>query len=200
MSAGTIHIVDDDAAVREALEMLFKFEGFRTKSYSSGQAFLKRTPLGCGCILLDMRLGDMTGHDVLGVLEKRGNTLPVVILTAHGDIPSTVLAIRGGAIDYLTKSDDPDVLLSRVRQLMTDVPPQVHHSEGAGFVAKLNSLTPREREIFKLARQGLDTQTIATRLSVSPRTVEAHRSHIAKKFGAASLAEVFRMAADELPH
>lgn len=199
MTPCTIHVVDDDASVREALTLLLKLEGFRVRCYASGQAFVKRTPSGCGCIVLDMRLGDMTGQDVLEVLARRGNAMPVIILTAYGDIPTTVKAIRAGAVDYLTKSDNPALQVTRIRQLVAESVAKENTKKGKpnAFAAKLKSLTPREREVFDMARSGLDSQAIADQLSLSLRTIEAHRSKIASKFKVSSLAEVFREVAKE---
>lgn len=195
MKSCTIHIVDDDTSVREALGILLKREGFRVKAYGSGKQFLRRSPLDCGCIVLDMRLGDMSGLDVLATLKRRGNSLPVIVLTAYGDIPTTVQAMRAGAVDYLTKTDNPALLVGRIKQVVSEYLVDENLDAASTFSLAFDSLTPREREVLKLAKNGLNTQAIAERMSVSPRTVEAHRSHIAKKFHVTALTEIFRLAA-----
>lgn len=196
MKGCTVHIVDDDPGVAEALQLRLQLEGYVVATYASGRDFLDRMPTGCGCIVLDLRLGDMSGHEVLAELERRGNALPVLILTAYGDIPATVRAIRGGAQDFMTKSDEPSQLLKRIGELVGQ---SRQANEGAAGEIDVRQawarLSAREQEILDLAARGIDSRTMAERLGVSLRTIEAHRSHVARKFGVVSLAEVFRLAA-----
>lgn len=198
MSEATVYVVDDDASVREALQMLLTVAGYAVETFATGKAFLARAPRGCGCIVLDLRLDDMSGHDVLDALERQGNRLPAVILTAYGDIPAAVRAVRAGAYDFLVKSEDLSSLLVRIGELIEQSRAQQHSSGNHNHLREaLDSLSPREREVLNLAAQGLDNQTMAQRLSLSHRTIEAHRSHIARKLGVDSLAEFFRRAATQ---
>ena len=198
MSEFTVHVVDDDASVLEALALLMRLEGFAVRTYSSGRDFLAATLEGAGCVVLDMRLGDMHGLAVLAALKRRGNGMPVIVLTAYGDIPTTVQAMREGARDFLTKSEPPPSLVARIRAIRAEQRPHAPAHEADGVAPKLERLSPRETEVLALAAHGLDNRAIAERLALSVRTVEAHRTRIAHKLEVKSLAALFRQSAIEL--
>jgi len=198
VSEFTVHVVDDDPSVLEALALLMKLEGFRVCTYASGRAFLATSPCDWGCVVLDMRLGDMSGLAVLAALSRRGNALPVIVLTAYGDIPTTVQAMREGAHDFLTKSEPPATLVARIRALRAEPRPHPEAQAHDAVAPKLERLSPRETEVLALAAHGLDNRAIAARLSLSVRTVEAHRTRIARKLEVKSLAALFRQSAIEL--
>lgn len=198
MKDWTVHVVDDDASVREALGALLEVEGYRVRSYASGASFLACAAPENGCLVLDLHLGDMHGQEVLASLNQRGCRLPVVVLTAHGDIPTAVALMRSGATDFLVKASDPMMLIERVGALFVESSQEMERPTEGWCATGWATLTPREREVLILAVRGFNTASIAEELMLSARTVEAHRSHIASKFEVASLNELFRRAGAEL--
>lgn len=196
MNAATIYLVDDDLSVREALTLLFAVSGHKVLCCASGEAFLALTLAEHACVVLDLNLGGMGGLAVLEALVARGNPLPVILLTAHGDIRTAVRAMRTGACDFISKTEGPEVLLARVNEVLQEsVAGREARREAGALRISLASLSAREREILHLAIEGLDTRTTAERLNISARTVEVHRSHIAQKCGVENLASLFRIAA-----
>lgn len=187
-----VYVVDDDAAVRESLEFLFGSVGLATQTFATAEGFLAAVEAdACGCLVLDMRMPGMSGLALQAELARRGVSLPVIFLTAHGTIPLTVKAMRAGAADFLTKPVDGRCLLECVRAVLgkdaDPVPPEAEDQAADGrFVA----LTEREREVLALALAGLPNKEIARRLTISIRTVEHHRSHILLKTGASNLLEL----------
>jgi FixJ family two-component response regulator len=196
MSKGIVYIVDDDASVREGLSLLLTVSGFSVETFASGEAFLRRKLRGPGCVVLDLRMEGVSGHEVLETLNHRGEGLPVLITTAYGDIPTTVRAMHNGAKDFITKPVDGDALVTRIEQVVSDHRDRLDaHLQQNNLRQVLALLTRRERQVLSLAVEGLDTQGTAQRLGISPRTVEAHRSHIVSKTGVQNLAELFRLSA-----
>jgi FixJ family two-component response regulator len=196
MSTGVVYVVDDDASVREALELLLSLAGHAVETFASGEAFLSVELDTCGCVVLDMRLGGMDGQQVLDALSARGNELPVLMLTAWGDVPSVVRAMRSGARDFVIKSVEPAKLLTAIEALLAEsAADQAAVAERRRVRDALLALTGREREVLAQAANGLDTHGTAERLGISHRTVEVHRSNIARKLGVATLSELFRLAA-----
>ena len=191
----TLYVVDDDESVRDGLATLFEVSGFTVEVFDSGRALLARKPEGFGCILLDLRMPDMDGLQVQEALAQQGNTLPVLFMSAYGDIPQTVLAIKGGAADFLIKPVDGAALMLRVEEVLEDYRGSYEHQRaGRELRIAIDRLSARERQILKLSATGKNSQAIAGELGISPRTVEAHRSHIAAKTGTQSLADLFRLA------
>jgi FixJ family two-component response regulator len=189
----TVYIVDDDASVREGLMLLLSVSGNQVEALDSGEALLARNPSGRGCIVLDMRMTGMIGQDVLEALAARGNTLPVIVLTGHGDIPMTVRAMKAGARDFLTKPVNAGALVARIEALFNETSAvELTHEKRDAFIAALATLTEREREVLSLTVLGLDTKKTALQLDISARTVEVHRSHIVRKVGAENFLDIYR--------
>lgn len=193
----TIHLVDDDAAVRDALSMLLEVSGFRVATYAGGEAFLA----ACGvvrspaCLILDVRMPGMSGPELHQELNRRGIRLPVIFLTAHGDIPTSVATIKAGAMDFLTKPVEGGLLIDRVRAaLAADAQQQAHRDELDALRSRYASLTDRERDVLVLVVAGRSSKEIARVLGISHRTVETHRTRIMQKMSARSAVDLATMA------
>jgi len=198
MTVPIVYIVDDDAAVRDSLCLLCETAGLRVEGHASGESFLAAfRPDQPGCLILDVRMGRMSGPELHAELNRRGSQLPVIYLSAYGDIPMTVRAMQAGAIDFLTKPVAGAELLDRVQAALRRACDRWSRQAAlADQCHRLAALTPREREIMALALAGQVNKTIAKRLGISHRTVEVHRSRILHKTGAASLLELAQLAAD----
>lgn len=193
-----VYIVDDDAAVRDSLCLLCETAGLRAECYADGESLLAVfRPEQPGCLILDVRMERMSGPELHAELNRRGSQLPVIYLTAYGDIPMTVRAMKAGAVDFLTKPVAGAELLDRVQAaLQRDCDRLSRLAALAGQRRRLAALTPREHEIMRLALAGHVNKTIAKRLGISHRTVEVHRSRILHKTGAASWLELAQLAAE----
>jgi two-component system response regulator FixJ len=191
----TVFIVDDDAAIRDALVQLLEAAGLRAEAHAGGPAFLEAYADQPGCLLLDMAMPGMTGLDVQAALKARGAAIPVLFLTGHGDIPMAVQAVQAGAVDFLEKPIKGAALLERVRRaLKLDQEWRQRHDHVQSIRQRHARLGPREREVMALAVTGLTSKEIAQKLGISPRTVEVHRTHVMHKMGAANLAELINLA------
>ena len=184
-----VYIIDDDAAVRDALSMLLEATGHAVSAFENATWFLQNCTPGCqGCIILDVDMPGMDGPALQEELLRRNIRLPVIFLSGKGTIPVTVRAIKTGAMDFLTKPVDRQVLLDRVQKALKQ-------SEALQSTAlRLAALTEREREVMKLAVAGHTSKEIAQRLGISYRTVEIHRTHVMHKTGATNLLELARIA------
>lgn len=193
-----VYIVDDDAAVRDSLGLLCETAGLQVECHASGESFLAAFRTGQpGCLVLDVSMARMSGPELHAELNRRGSLLPIIYLTAHGDIPMTVRAMKAGASDFLTKPVDGAELLDRVlAALRRDCQRVGRQAVLAGRCGGLAGLTPREREIMQLVLAGHANKHIAKRLGISHRTVELHRSHILHKTGTASLLELAQLVAE----
>lgn len=190
-------VVDDDAAVRDGLALLLESAGYTWQAFASARAFLAQvdTLPRTACLLLDVRMPDMSGPMLQAELARRGIDLPIIFLSAHGDIPTAVQAIKAGAVDFLTKPVDGELLIQRVQAalaLAAARPGQGPTQRGG--CAGVAGLTGREREVMRLAVQGLPNKEIAQRLGISHRTVEIHRARVMRKTGAANLVELVHLA------
>jgi FixJ family two-component response regulator len=189
-------IVEDDELVREALGNLFASIGLEVETFGSASEMLQsKLPDVASCLVLDIRLPGMSGLDFQGELAKANIHIPVIFMTGHGDVPMTVRAMKGGAVDFLTKPfRDQDMLDAVTVAIERDR----KRREAAKIVANLQThfatLTPREREILALVSSGLMNKQIAAELGIAEITVKIHRSHIMKKMDAKSLAELLRKA------
>jgi two-component system response regulator FixJ len=190
-----VHIIDDDAAVRDSLALLLDSAGVAAQTYESATAFLAAAPgLGAGCVLTDVRMPDLDGLALQRRLTEAGVRLPVIVMTGHGDVPIAVAALKAGAADFLEKPFDDERLISAVRAaLATSQAAQQQAVAAAGIAARLASLTPREREVLDLLVAGNPNKTIAYDLGASPRTVEVHRARVMEKMGVRSVAELVRL-------
>jgi len=193
---GIVYVVDDDDAMRQGLQFLLKTAGFNVRGYSTAEEFLAvAEPTMRGCMLLDVRMPGMSGVELQDVLKKRGVTMPVILLTGHGNVPMAVKAMRSGAFDFIEKPFEGTQLIERVRSaIAADSEARVDHDRTRTLEQKVARLTPREREVMELVVAGMLNKQIAAALSISMKTVENHRAHVMEKLGAQSLADLVRMA------
>jgi two-component system, LuxR family, response regulator FixJ len=189
-----IHLVDDDAAIRRSVGFMLKTSGYEVRDYESGVALLKSLPLAPGCVLMDIRMPGMDGLQVQGELANKGVSLPVVIMTGHGDVTLAVQAMKAGAVDFIEKPFEKAVLLEAIDHAL-DRLRRSKESRGRADAAltKLNGLTPREKQVLEGLAKGLPNKTIAFDLGISPRTVEIHRANLMAKLGVRSLSEALRI-------
>lgn len=195
-SGAFVYIVDDDEAMRESLEFLFESVSLPARSFASAQAFLDAyDPAMRGCILLDVRMPGMGGLDLQELLQEKGSRLPILIMTAHGAVPMAVRAMRAGALDFIEKPSNEQALLDRVHHaLAVEEEGRREEAEIEPLRERLETLTPREREVMDLVVQGFLNKQVAGQLGVSPKTVEQHRARVMEKMEAGHLAELVRMA------
>ncbi|MCF4127724.1 response regulator transcription factor [Methylobacterium sp. SyP6R] len=198
MQTGTVHIVDDDAALRTALVRLCVSAGLKALGYADASALLADPGIARpACILLDVRLTDESGLDVQARFQASGTTIPIVFLTGYGTIPMTVRAMRGGAVEFLTKPADDEAILEAIaRALALDAAAQAAQAAQAALAGRLASLTGRERDVFGLAIGGLMNKQIAAELGVSEITAKVHKRRVMEKMEARSLADLVRMASE----
>jgi FixJ family two-component response regulator len=191
-----VFVVDDDPSVRRSIERLTKSLGFRVQTFGSAAEFLERARSeGPACLVLDVRLPGLSGLDLQRELTHSGFQLPIIFMTAHGDIPMTVRAMKGGAVEFLTKPFRPHHLLGAIRTAIEgDRDAFKQRSEIAQLRNCYDLLTPREREVFALLILGLLNKQIAGELVTTERTIKFHRAHIMKKMRADSLTDLVRMA------
>jgi two-component system response regulator FixJ len=198
----TVHVIDDDEPVRRALAMLLRSAGIPVETYPSGDAFLDAVPsLGenVGCVLTDMWMPGLDGVELLRRLRAQGFGRPAVVMTAHGDVPTAVQAMRAGAFDFIEKPFDDEGLLAILKEALAarGPPPWAAGvtdpavAEAAGRIA---ALSPREREVLEQLMAGKSNKAIANELGLSPRTVEVHRARLMARLGVGSVAEAVRLA------
>jgi RNA polymerase sigma factor (sigma-70 family) len=191
-----VYVIDDDEAVRESVTDLLRSVGHDVQSFRSAQEFVESPrPDAPGCIVLDVRLPGQSGMEFQRRLAKSDTHLPVIFISAHGDIPMSVRAIKSGAIEFLTKPLDEQELLDAVQTgLARDRTQREEAKLAAEFHQRLEQLTPREREIMKLVVTGRLNKQIAAEVGLSEMTVKVHRSHVMQKMRASSLVDLVRMA------
>jgi two-component system, LuxR family, response regulator FixJ len=191
----TVCIVDDDEAVRGSLKLLLKSLGLATRAYGSAPEFLAEfDPQRRGCLVLDIRMPGMSGLDLQQELNARGALVPIIFMTGHGDVPMAVEALQQGAMDFLQKPFRDQDLLDRIhRAIERDRAGRELLGNRERIRARIDSLTPREREVLKLITDGKANKVIAAELQLSQRTVEIHRGHVMEKMEANSLAHLVRM-------
>jgi two-component system, LuxR family, response regulator FixJ len=197
----TVFVVDDDDAVRNSLRMLLKSAGLSTEVAGSAQEFLTRYDTAQpGCLVLDVRMPGMSGLEMQHELNVRGAAIPVIFITGHGDIPMAVEAMQHGAFDFLQKPFRDQELLDRVQRALTrDTEYRTRLRQTDRIRERLESLSPREREVLDLVTRGKANKMVAGDLGVSQRTVEIHRAHVMQKMEAGSLAELVRMMMAVVP-
>jgi RNA polymerase sigma factor (sigma-70 family) len=191
-----IHVVDDDEAYRAAVARLLEASGYRVTLYASAAELLKTSlSAEAGCILLDVQMEGLSGLELQQRLAAAGNRLPIVFLTGHADVPSSVRAMKAGAEDFLTKPAPKDVLLAAVQRALARFRAAAENDEKiAALRARLAKLTPREREVFELVVRGKLNKQIAHQLGTSERTIKAHRHSIVNKLRMQSVAELVLLA------
>jgi len=194
----TVFVVDDDEGVRNSLRFLLKSVGLQSQALASAGEFLDSyEPSQRGCLVLDVRMPGMSGLELQQQLNLRGAVIPVIFITGHGDVPMAVEAMQQGAFDFLQKPFRDQDLIDRIqRALERDGRNRAALDQHARIRERLDSLTPREREVLALMTRGKPNKIMAAELGVSQRTVEIHRARVMEKSGAASLAQLVRMVLD----
>ena len=198
MPNSTVFIVDDDKGVRNSIRELLASVGLRGEMYESAHSFLDAfDPERPGCLVLDVRMARMSGLALEAKLAEMGAHLPIVFLSGHGDIPMAVGAIKRGAVDFVQKPYQEQQLLDAINEALrrdaarrTPQPP-----DASAVTQRMETLTPREREVMELALQGLPSKAIARQLEISYRTVELHRSRLLDKLGVSSFIDLIRLTA-----
>lgn len=196
-------MVDDDAAMRHSTQCLIRSIGLRAETFASAQQFLKyKRPDEPSCLVLDMRMPGLSGLDLQKELAEAGVEIPIIFVTAHGDIPMSVQAMKAGAIEFLTKPyRDQDLVDALHDALKRDEAARTEQTKLRDLRRRFDSLTPREREVMGLVVSGLLNKQIAGELGSTEQTVKFHRGHIMRKMQAVSLADLVRMAASlSIPH
>ena len=191
----TVHIVDDDAAVRDSLSLLLSVRGYRTASFASAEDFLAALRAEwSGCVLADIRMPGMSGLEMQRELATRAVAMPVSVLTAHGDVDSARAAFKADAVDFLEKPFDDEALVEAIESAFGRERSRLTSAHAGGERSRLlDSLTPREREVLDLVVRGEHNREVGDRLGISPRTVEVHKARVMAKLGARSLAELIRI-------
>ena len=194
-SKPTVFVVDDDQAMRNSLKWLIESVGVLVENFASADDFLARyQPSRTGCMVLDVRMPGMSGLELLEQLEQRGINVPVIVITGHGDVPMAVRAMKGGAIDFIEKPFNDEVLLDAIRRALAFSEEQCSQQvENLQIAQRLQHLTPREHEVMEMVTDGKSNKEIANALGVSAKTIEAHRARVMEKMQAGSLAELVRM-------
>jgi FixJ family two-component response regulator len=192
----TVFVVDDDESMRQSLTRLFRSVRLRVEAFESAMEFFQsRRPNVSSCLVLDVRMPGLSGLDFQAELTKADVRIPIVFITGHGDIPMTVQAMKAGAVDFLTKPfRDQDMLDAVAIAIQQDQRRREHEIKMSEVRAHFESLTPREREIMALVAAGLMSKQIAAEINLSEITVKVHRSHLMRKMGARTVADLVRMA------
>jgi len=195
MDEANVFVVDDDPAVRDSIALSLKLAGYGVKDFDSAKAFLASgDALRKGCLVTDIRMPDMDGLELQEELVRRDSKLAVVVITGHGDVPLAVRAMKAGAVDFLEKPFAREVLIGAVSRALALAEKPGPDPRAQEARERLNSLTPREREVFALVVAGKQSKVVAYELGASPRTIEVHRARMMKKMQAGSLQDLVRMA------
>jgi two-component system, LuxR family, response regulator FixJ len=191
-----VHVIDDDDAVRESLSFLLRTARMEVRTYESAAAFLSGLAnVRSGCIITDVRMPEISGVDLLRRLKELGVGIPVIVITGHGDVQLAVEAMKIGAVDFIEKPFDDELLLTAVKSALNRSGKDARQqAERAGLHDKLSVLSTREREVLEGLVAGKPNKIIAFDLGISPRTVEIYRAHVMTKMDAGSLSELVRMA------
>ena len=195
-ASAKVFVVDDDRSILLALTRLIRSEGLEIETFSSPSEFLDRPPYdGPACLVLDLKMPGVSGLDVQQALAAAGRVLPIIFVSGHGSVPSSVKAMKAGAVDFLTKPfSETDLMRAIQAAIAQDRDARRTRAELTELRQRLSSLTPREREVLPLVVSGLLNKQAAADLRISETTIQIHRGKIMKKMGAGSLAELVRMA------
>lgn len=196
MSEPIVHIVDDDAPMRDSVAFLLGSEDIETRTYESACALLdRRAELESGCIITDIRMPEMNGLEMVLELKRSGVLQPVIVLTGHADVSLAVQAMKAGVVDFLEKPFEDEALLRTVRNALSQSGGEIgRQKELAEITERASQLTARERDVFEAIVAGDSNKAAALRLGISPRTVEIYRANVMTKMHANSLSELVRMA------
>ena len=198
MSDPIVYVIDDDAPVRDSLLLFLEVQGIRAREFESAEAFLAVVrPTWAGCVLLDLRMPGMSGLELQTALAERDLRLPIIVITAHGDVPAARSALKAGAIDFLEKPLDHTALLAAIdTALERDRQQRRAHAAAATLASRMDELTPRERDVMWLVAEGRGNQEIGARLGISPRTVEIYKARMLDKLEVAGLPELLQLVRD----
>mgnify|MGYP001440524350 CR=1 FL=1 len=194
MSASTVHIVDDDEAIRDSVRALLEGAGFKCACYASAAAFLAAADRAAGCALVDVRMPDMDGLSLLREISARYAGIGVVVMTGFADVPLAVKAMREGAVDFVEKPVGRETLIDAVQRAVAKARSAVSDDGKREALTRFQRLTEREREVLVLLIGGDANKVVAHKLGISPRTVEIHRGRLMEKTQAKNLADLVRMA------
>jgi FixJ family two-component response regulator len=196
MSQLVVYLVDDDPSYRQSLRLILEEEGLKVKDFESATAFLEAyRPHHPGCLVLDVRMPEMSGLELQDHLVERKVELPIIFLTGHGDVPMSVKAMKAGAVDFLEKPLDNHALLKAIHDaLSSDQLMRMDNAETVDIIKRFGRLTRREQEVMKMVVLGKANKEIANELNVSPRTVEVHRARVMQKMDAKSIPGLISMA------
>jgi two-component system, LuxR family, response regulator FixJ len=191
----TVFLVDDDQAVRDSLRFLMKSVGLPLETFPTAQAFLDRyDPTRPGCLVLDIRMPGMSGLELMEWLEKEESALPVIIITAHADVPMAVQGMKRGALDVIEKPFNDQVLLDHIHEAFRkNEAVRSRRKLRAEVAQRMDRLTPRERQVLDALLEGRENKELAARLGISPKTLGIHRARILEKMKAKTLADLVRM-------
>jgi FixJ family two-component response regulator len=192
----TVFIIDDDRGMRQSIQDLVESVGLRAESFASGEEFLRRKPThDPSCLVLDVRLPQMSGLDFQRQLAETGVEIPIIFVTAHGDVPMSVRALKSGAVEFLTKPFRDQDLLDAIHQaVQRDRAARERQAEIHDLQQRYNALTAREREVMTLVVSGMLNKQIASEIGASEATVKIHRGHVMQKMLAGSVVDLLRMA------
>lgn len=190
-----VHVIDDDAAVRDSLATLLEISGIAVRTFASGPTFLEACATDqAGCVVADLRMPELDGIALQKEVARRGYTMPLILISAHGDIGTAVTALRDGAVDFLEKPFDDAVFLQRVAEALDrDAAGRDRRNAAAEARQRLDRLSSRERDVAALMIDGCPNKVIATRLGIGVRTVETHRAHLMDKLDIRSVADLIRL-------
>jgi two-component system response regulator DctR len=191
----TVYLVDDDEAIRDSLSWLLQSRSLQCQTYPSAESFLAAwTPELCGCLLLDIRMREMSGLELFDRLLENGNRLPVIFLTGHGDVPMAVDALKKGAFDFVEKPFDDNQLVNRVLEAVElDNTRRATAASSDSLNERLACLTARERQVMELVLAGKFNKVVADELQISMRTVEVHRANLFEKMGVRTAVELSQL-------
>lgn len=195
MSEGVVHIIDDDAAMRDSLGFLLQVNRIPYRVFESAVAFLEGLPEDGGCVLTDVRMPEMNGIEMVRRLKEQGYRAPVIVMTGHADVPLAIEAMKAGVVDFIEKPFDEDLLLSAIRTALQQGKAKSEQDAALSETRKrIAALSPRESEVLDGLVEGKANKVIAYDLGISPRTVEIYRANLMTKMQARSLSELVRMA------